>query len=410
MHRGTQAIGGSCIELSAQGGGRLVLDAGRPLDAPPDTRSLLPGSLDRSRPAAVIFSHSHLDHWGLIDELPKDWPVWAGETSAKLIDLSTRLFGGQIGRQIHSWPLRTSGFSLAGFHVTPLLTDHSAFDAYMLLIEGGGSRVLYSGDFRTHGRKSALVEKLMASPPADVDVLIMEGTNLQSGKPSMSESLVEEGFVEVARETPGRVFVYWSAQNIDRTVTLYRAAKRTGRDLVIDLYAADVLDIVSPGTAVPRADGSFKSLKVVITPSGKRLYARQGRTDFVDKIVRSSTATSRGRVAAAPSIIMLRDSMLNDFAAAGLGFGPDDVFIFSSWSGYLREDDPTSAWARARAAGAKTMMLHTSGHASPKDLERFAKAVNPRWLVPVHGLAWDNPGIDLPPVKRLADGERWTIS
>ena len=39
------------------------------------------------------------------------------------------------------------------FRITPQLVDHSAFDAYALLVEADGKRVYYSGDFRAHGRK-----------------------------------------------------------------------------------------------------------------------------------------------------------------------------------------------------------------------------------------------------------------
>jgi len=76
----------------------------------------------------------------------------------------------------------------------------------------------------------------MASPPADVDVLISESTNLGSDKPVTTDAELETDFVELFDRTKGRVFVSWSGQNIDRTATLYRAAKRTGRTLVINLY------------------------------------------------------------------------------------------------------------------------------------------------------------------------------
>ena len=60
--------------------------------------------------------------------------------------------------------------------VVPYLCDHSAFDSYMLLVEGGGQSLLYTGDFRGHGRKSygALLQLL----PEQVDFLVCEGTNL----------------------------------------------------------------------------------------------------------------------------------------------------------------------------------------------------------------------------------------
>ena len=101
--------------------------------------------------------------------------------------------------------------------------------------------------------------------------------------------------------------------------------------------------------------------------------------------------------------------MVRDFERGGVGFTADDAYAFSNWSGYLDADDPKSGWARAHIAGAKTLKLHTSGHASPADLSRFAAAIAPKALVPVHGVAWDVPRIPLPPVQRLADGEAWAV-
>jgi ribonuclease J len=62
IHRGTRQIGGVCIEIEHPDGDRIVLDAGRPLDAPEGATGLLPESLDRSRPATVLISHPHQDH------------------------------------------------------------------------------------------------------------------------------------------------------------------------------------------------------------------------------------------------------------------------------------------------------------------------------------------------------------
>jgi ribonuclease J len=128
--------------------------------------------------------------------------------------------------------------------VTPFLIDHSAFDAYMVLVEVNGKRIFYSGDFRTHGRKSVLTKRLMAAPPRNIDVLLMEGTNLGSDKSCATEDDLERDFVNPFRTTAGRVFVAWSGQNIDRTVTLYRACRKARRTLVIDLYTAEVLEAV----------------------------------------------------------------------------------------------------------------------------------------------------------------------
>ena len=274
MHRGTRQIGGSCIEIVHPSGERLLLDAGRPLDAPDGATGLLPASLDRTRPATVLISHPHQDHWGLVEELPPDWPVWTGEGSAKLIAITGDITRRPILRGFNTWNSRSGLFAIGPFTVTPILTDHSAFDAYMLLIEAAGKRILYTGDFRRHGRKSTLVDAMMRKPPADIDVLVTEGTNLGSDKPTKSETELEADFVELFARTKGRVFVAWSGQNIDRTVTLYRAAKRTGRRLASDLYTADVLDRIAQGTGLPhrRRDkwlpGGLESPRIVLGRTG----------------------------------------------------------------------------------------------------------------------------------------------
>ena len=332
VHRGTRAIGGSCIELVAPGGERLILDAGRPLDASREATGLLPPTLDLTAPATVLFSHAHMDHWGLIDELPAHWPVWAGSRAAALMRLSAGLFGGRLDRPIATWTSRSKPFAVGPFTVTPYLTDHSAPDAYMLLVEAVGARMLYTGDFRAHGRKARLVEAMIAAPPPAIDVLVMEGTNLGQHKPVMTEAALEDRFVDLARATPRHVFVQWSAQNVDRTVTLYRAGKRTGRALVVDLYGADVLQRIATGTRLPRPGPVFPDLKVLITPGGKRLYARQGREAWVDAMATSPFATSRARLKR-PAIIMLRDSMLRAWRVAGSASPPVTPMPFPAGAG-----------------------------------------------------------------------------
>ena len=192
----------------------------------------------------VLISHPHQDHYGLLEDVPAGWPIYCGAATERLIRLSSAIFGKELPHAFHPWK---SGVALqiGPFTITPFLIDHSAFDAYMMLIEVHGKRVLYSGDFRTHGRKSVLTRRLMAAPPENIDVLLMEGTNLGSDKPCITESDLEDDFVDLFRSTAGRVFVAWSAQNVDRTVTLYRACLKAGRTLVVDLYTAEVMEALA---------------------------------------------------------------------------------------------------------------------------------------------------------------------
>lgn len=408
VHRAAHEIGGNCIELATAEGSRILLDAGRPLDAPEGvSEGLLPKTLDLGSPVeGVLLSHPHQDHYGLLDELPAAWPVFCGRASERLIRLTSGIFNKPPRQRFRNW---ASGepFVLGPFTVTPLLTDHSAFDAYMLLIEVAGKRLLYSGDFRLHGRKSALVKRLMGSPPASVDALVMEGTNLGSNKPCSSETDLEGRFRALFAATSGRVFVAWSAQNIDRTVTLYRACKAAGRTLVVDLYTAEVMQLVADFGQLPRP--GWPNIKVVITKAFARMYRDTGRGDFVDRTAKYGI--SADKLAETPSkwVVMTRPSLIRDFEKKGVVPDQRDGWSWSMWRGYLDGEDGSKVQAWFDQGQCPPTHIHTSGHASPDDLREFAAAINPLALIPVHGVAWDTEARGFPAVRRLADGEPATL-
>lgn len=402
VHRATNQIGGNCIELATETG-RILLDVGRPLDAPKEATGLLPETLRLDRWVdGVLISHPHQDHYGLLDELPASWPVYSGVSAGKLMHLTASIFGTAPDRDYRHWR-GGKAIQIGPLRVTPYLTDHSAFDAYMLLIEAAGKRVLYSGDFRNHGRKAVLVERMMSAPPRDIDVLLMEGTNLGSDKPTKTERDLEEDFVALFRETPGRVFTCWSAQNIDRTVTLYRAALQADRTLVIDLYTAEVLELLADAAKLPRP--GWKNVKVVISRSFARLYEQKGRGEFVKRM--AAHGISAAALAQTPHkwVVMIRPSLIRDFAAKGVVPTAADAWSYSQWRGYLEQPDGVALKAWFDGGGARPVHLHTSGHASTADLRAFATAISPKALVPIHGVAWDTDRGGLENVVRLRDGE-----
>ena len=404
IHRSSHEIGGNVIELATSDGHRLILDAGRPLDATEGVAvGLVPSTLDVERPVdGVLLSHAHQDHYGLLGELPADWPVFCGAACERLVRLTAGIFGKPPPQTFRAWA-SGSPFGIGPFTITPFLTDHSAFDAYMLLIDVAGKRLLYSGDFRLHGRKAKLVQAMMVRPPAAVDALVMEGTNLGSDKPCASESELEDRFAELFKATAGRVFVAWSAQNVDRTVTLYRACLKSGRTLVVDLYSAEVMDMLAEFGKLP-APG-WKNLKVVVTSGFARMYRNTGREAFVERMVKHGIAA--GKLAETPEkwVVMTRPSLMRDYQAKGVVPGPADAWSWSMWSGYLKNEDGQKVSAWFDGNGCPGTFVHSSGHASPSDLRRFAENIKPKVLIPIHGVAWDSETEGFADIRRLADGE-----
>ena len=402
VHRSTKQIGGNCIEIAASGG-RIILDVGRPLDAPNDATGILPKTLDTTATVdGLLISHPHQDHYGLLDEAPVDWPVFCGEPTELLIKLTSAISGKAHEHRFTRWKSGTR-LQIGPFVVTPYLTDHSAFDAYMLLIEVEGKRILYSGDFRIHGRKSRLVERVMAAPPPKIDALIMEGTNLGSDKRCITEDDLEAEFEALFRETKGRVFVAWSGQNVDRLVTIYRACRETGRTLVVDLYTAEVLDMLGPFGNLPQP--GWSNLKVVITSAFSRMYRETGRGAFVDRMAAYGIASRRLAETPEKWVVMIRRSLLRDYERNGVSPASADAWSWSMWRGYLGNEDGQRVSAWFSTGGSRAHHLHTSGHASPDDLRAFAERIEAKIMIPIHGVAWDDERHAFPAMKRLADGE-----
>jgi ribonuclease J len=114
----------------------------------------------------------------------------------------------------------------------------------------------------------------------------------------------------------GRVFVSWSAQNIDRTVTLYRACLKAGRTLVVDLYTAEVLEMLGEFGKLPQPD--WAGIKVVVTSAMRRMYRRKGKEAFVDRMVPYGISAKRLSASHEKWVVMVRPLLMKDYAKSGV--------------------------------------------------------------------------------------------
>lgn len=406
IHRGAHEIGGTCIQVTS-GSSSILLDAGSPLG-----QSNCHVDLNRLNFSDLFISHPHQDHYGLIDSVAPGKTVHIGVIGKKLVD-TTRIFlrckpldGTFSYLRNREW-VELGG----GFRVMPYLMDHSCVDAFGFLVEAGGRRLYYSGDFRAHGRRDKAFKWFLDKPPGNVDVLLLEGTMMgRDNFETPSEESVENKMVEVLKTNKYLCFLISSGQHIDRLCAAYRACLKSGRTLVLDMYTASVLRIVSGH--FPRVPDINTSDRIKVLVEGKTAGShyekikehREFFGDFVRDLFAKKTAIKLEDLLACPSKYLVKVSkpmrIIDKLEHCSL--------IYSMWEGYLGEMEYQELQASPKVDFHK---IHTSGHATREDLKRFADAVGAKKIIAVHTenaerypaiFGWDT-------VHQLTDGETMTF-
>jgi len=391
IHRGTQEIGGSCVELKTNTT-RILIDFGLPLvssqkDQPFDSKILEGKSVEvlknlnilpniqglyrneKKEIDAVLISHSHMDHYGLLAYVNSEIPIYMSEGAKELIAISSIFTPNKIDN-LNIKILPKAGKTRIGeFDIISRLVDHSAFDARAFLIEAEGKQIFYSGDFRGHGRKRLLFQRIISTPPEKIDCLLMEGSMLdRSNQEFIDEEAVQKGIEDVLRNKNNIAFLFASSQNIDRIVSAYKACRRTNSILVIDIYTAYILQRLSKITKhLPQFDWQnirvkffkYHAEKLAEAGSEKLLYVFNKR-----KIEMAEIDAKKNNI-----LMLLRDNSLFPKVVGHIHDIQGAIIIYSMWEGYLTGEFKNYC----KNVGIKIKQVHTSGHATVEDLKAFAK-------------------------------------
>ena len=217
IHRGTKEIGGNCIELNSADKS-IILDLGMPLTianqddaALPDIPGLKGG--DNADLLGIVISHPHQDHYGLLPKVHPAVPVFIGKDAHAILEASSPFSPFGLSLECFTHYQDRNQFKVGPFQITPYLNDHSAYDAYALLIEADGKTLFYTGDFRTHGRKAGVFKHLIETGPKHVDVLLMEGTNIGRSSDTVkpvTEAALENDIRDVLDKTNGLALSWFS--------------------------------------------------------------------------------------------------------------------------------------------------------------------------------------------------------
>jgi ribonuclease J len=356
IHRGSHQIGGCCTEISTDKT-RILVDYGASLPGGDSGKLDVPGVTDTSSNCnAVLVSHNHGDHTGELWNVPAAVPVYMGAVAKEIAIAYRKRMGKHYLNGMSLDSIRTFGttpFCIGDITITPIPSDHSAYDAYMFLIEAGGKRVLHTGDYRLHGpNKKRMLSQIKSLPV--IDLLITEGTSIgRSGGKGFDEETVED-CIRSAISRYKYCFVLCASSNIDRIASTAKAVPY-GRYFLMDEFQKDILHIVSahdPGykRVFRKAITLGCNLKDRLEEMGFCLLARVNPE--MEKLLSWYVRTH-------PS---------------------ETCLVYSIWKGYI-ENESISKFCGLTE---NLIIAHSSGHVLFSDLNSMINTLDPEKIVFIH--------------------------
>jgi len=338
--------------------------------------------------SAILYTHYHGDHIGLFHHVPDDIPQYIGEVAKQVVCRKYEQLSHLPDEAGKYQQALNVAAKMCTFHekqtlhfgdisVTPYFVSHSAYDAYMFLIEAEGKRILHTGDFRGHGYLSKGLIPTIRKYIGQVDVLIIEGTMLsRNNETVLTEAELSRKAIELINEHK-YVFVHCSSTDMERLASFKNATRKMfpHRPLLADEYQKDILDIFSATAGRKRSSTGKES---TCFKFGK-IYTYEDRNFKLKKWMIDNGFTMFIRSSA--KFHKLLDQIFHI-----LPVEENPILVYSMWEGYInRTDTQKEDYIQLQKHFANVVSLHTSGHATKEALRNICELTNPRLaILPIH--------------------------
>lgn len=382
IHRPTQ-IGGQ-ITCIATNQSKIIIDLGHDLPNNNQCKDLYDDAEKIEQLtqgcSAILYTHYHGDHVGLFHLVPPNIPQYIGKVAKQVMcrkyqqlcylpdahDYEKML---AVARGMNVFVEREP-LVFGDIVVTPYFVSHSAYDAYMFLVEAEGRRILHTGDFRGHGYLSKGLLPTIKKYIGQVDVLITEGTMLgRTNETILTEQDLSAQATSLMQQHK-YVFVLCSSTDMERLASFKNANNkmRPHRPLLADEYQKDVLKIFSDTAGEKTACFDF----------GKVYVYSQNNQKLTNWMIDSGFTMF---VRASSKYHQLLDSLLEQLPPQ-----ETPLFIYSMWEGYVtRPENIKKEYLDLENRFKKSVHLHTSGHATVAILKQVCEGLNPSMaIIPVH--------------------------
>lgn len=381
--KGTNQIGGCITEITSNKGTKIIIDFGEDLPDDntnshcenPNIEGLTTGNKQYD---AVFITHSHGDHIGLINYILDDIPIYVEPISKKIYELLGTFTYKKIKFKTQDMLFNQKIIINDDIVVTPYITDHSAYNSSMLLIEADGKRILHTGDFRSHGVKGKTFIKNLKEIN-QVDLIVTEGTSLSRNneKYKSEDKLIEEA-IDIFNKY-NQIFIMQSSTNIDRIRGFYKASKKTNKNFIQDAFTSNiVLSLENNNIPNPK---TFQDVYTWI-PTRYKTKSYKFKIKYIYPLKKYSKQKSYIDNKYA---LMIKTSMIRDIEKLyNKNHITNACLIYSMWEGYKEKEEMKEFFQNITKYGIHDIIdLHTSGHAD-KDTIKLLNNLNATKVIPIH--------------------------
>jgi len=345
---------------------------------------------------AVFFTHYHGDHVGKFMEIPKNIPLYMGSVARRVMinihealsrvkELSKEQLAMlevlQDDERVHEVIIAKT-IHKGDITITPYLVDHSAYDAYMYLIETPDKTILHTGDFRGHGYRGSkmldVIEKHVHKDGRSVDILVTEGTMMSRLKEKVLTEPQMQAKAKKLFKKHKHVFLVCSSTNLDSLATFYQAALDKDRyTYCYNYYLYNQLKTFS-NTAGEKSELYHFEEIYTVDFDKKRSWKVGDKPMTQEEWMRENGFLC----------IIKPEARFEEWIERFKDEKP--LIIYSMWEGYLdsKHKAYNKEWAeffdKYKKSG-QFYPLHTSGHASADMIAEVINAVDPQEeIIPMH--------------------------
>ena len=338
---------------------------------------------------AYVITHGHLDHIGglphIVPKLPA--PIYGSKFTIGRVEEIFENFGLPMpeGFQLQTVTMNEDTherLKVGPFFVELVRVTHSIPGSTCVIIDTPAGRIVNTGDFRLdpnpldHERTD--VERLMELGKEGVLALLSESTTTDRAGRTPSESTIEQSYIDIIDQAPGRIFIGVFSTNMNRIQMIINAAVHHGRKIAIDGRSmVSTLEMavrhgfmkVPKGTFVPIATtANMKDHELVVVCTGS-----QGEPSSA--LQRMATGDHKH--------IKLKEQDTVILSSTPIPESGNDRLIGDMVDGLMKRGVHVFEHRNHEIDGVGP--LHVSGHASREEYAEMIAMLKPKFFIPIYG-------------------------